>query len=187
MKSANGDRLRAFAALVRRWNDTHRLVAQGDLDYLEARHVEDSLALLPWLRGATLVDIGAGAGFPGVPLALARPDLAVTLLERSARKARFLRQAILELNIGNATVALADARRYRAPKPFDAATVRAVAAPAKAWALARPLLRPGGVALLQSSASLAAVAFAGGKRLASASAGAPEASPKRLITAVASR
>ena len=173
----------AFAALVRRWNATHRLVSRGDLAQLEARHIQDSLALLPWLRGAALVDIGAGAGFPGIPLALARPGLAVTLLERSARKARFLRQAIIELNLGNAAVAQADAETYRAPTPFDSATIRAVAAPDAAWRLARPLLRPGGAALLQSSEPLAPAPFPRGSRVASACAAAP--SGRRCITVVA--
>lgn len=183
MTLAAGARMDAFAALVRRWNATHGLVSRGDLCQLEGRHIRDSLALLPWLRGTTLVDIGAGAGFPGIPLALARPGLAVTLLERSARKARFLRQAVMELKLGNATVAQTDANTFRAEAPFDSATIRAVAAPEAAWRLARPLLRRGGAALLQTSEPLPAARFPRGHRVASASAMAP--SGRRCITVVA--
>ena len=177
-------RLAAYAGLLRRWNKTHRLVSRGDLDELEARHIDDSLALVPWLQGATLVDIGAGAGLPGIPLALARPDIGVTLLERSARKARFLRQVVLELALGNAEVVGEDARRYRPLALFDTATVRAVARPQCAWRLARPFLRAGGMALLQSNAPLAPLTFPAGRLVASAPTRAA-GRPPRHVTAVA--
>ena len=180
-------RLDAYAGLLRRWNRTHRLVSRRQLDDLEGRHIEDSLALLPWLRGATLVDIGSGAGLPGIPLAIACPDVRVTLLERSARKVRFLRQAVLEIDVPNANVVSQDARHYRPPALFDAATARAVAPPEPAWQLARRLLKPGGVALLQSNASLEAIAFADGCTLASERIGAAGAHPERHVTAVAVR
>ena len=181
-------RLDAYAGLLRRWNRTHRLLGRADLPHLESRHIDDSLALLPWLCTGALVDIGSGAGLPGIPLALARPDLRVTLLERSARKVRFLRQAVLEIPVRNAEVAQQDARRYRPPARFDVATARAVARPELAWGLARRLLREGGVALLQSPASLGAVAFHGGSVVASGPAGgAAGRAAGRHITAVAVR
>lgn len=177
--------LAAYAGLVRRWNRTHRLVSRGDLDELETCHIDDSLALVPWLKGATLVDIGAGAGLPGIPLALARPDIGVTLLERSARKARFLRQVVLELRLSNAQVVAEDARQYHPPALFDTATVRAVARPQCAWRLARPLLRVGGLALLQSNAPLAPLAFPNGRVAASTSIRAAGRPAPRHVTAVA--
>lgn len=167
LDAATRARLTAYAGLLRRWNRTHRLVSRGDLDELEARHIDDSLALVPWLQGPTLLDIGAGGGLPGIPLAIARPDMGVTLLERSARKARFLRQVVLELEVRNAEVVALDARRFHPPALFHTATVRAVARPQCAWPLARRFLREGGVALLQSKAPLAPCAFPTGRLVAS--------------------
>ena len=81
-------KLDAFEALLRRWNTRFNLVSRRDAARLRERHVLDSLALLPWWAG-TLADLGTGAGFPGMPLAIARPDRQVVLVERSERKGRF--------------------------------------------------------------------------------------------------
>lgn len=142
------DRLEAYLELLMRWGRVHNLVAKRDLtdrDRLERRHLRDSMALLPWVRGH-LADIGSGGGFPGVPLAILRPDEPTTLIERSTKKARFLRQVALELDLP-LEVLEQDARCCTLAA--DTVTVRAVAKVAVAWQLARPLLRPGGAALLQ--------------------------------------
>ena len=167
--------LAQHASLVRRWGKVRNLVSPRDLDRLEKRHIEDSLALLAFLRSPPLpdvppqdgcrwhlVDVGAGAGFPGIPLAIACPDLRVTLVERSEVKGRFLRQAVIELGLANATVCVADANSI-APGTFHAATARAVAPPPKAWPLCRRLLRPDGVAFLQTGRSLPPSLFPDGR------------------------
>lgn len=155
-------RLDAFSALVRHWNDAYSLVSRRDASRLETRHIADSLSLVPWVEGPRLGDVGSGAGLPGIPLAIAGPQWQVTLVERSARKARFLRQALIELEIENAEVVLEDARKFEPDTPFDTVTARAVAKPGEAWEIVRPLLRPHGCALLQSSSALAGFAFPGG-------------------------
>lgn len=140
-------RLEAYLELLMRWGSVHNLVAKNDLadrERLERRHLRDSMALLPWVRGH-LADIGSGAGFPGIPLAILRPGESTTLIERSTKKARFLRQVALELDLPF-EVLEQDARRCALA--VDTVTVRAVAKVAAAWKLARPLLRPGGAALL---------------------------------------
>ena len=155
------DKLDAFEALLRRWNRHCGLVSRGDLPRLRERHVLDSLALLPWWQGR-LADVGSGGGFPGLPLALVRPESQVVLIERSVRKCLFLRQAVIELALANVAVVNADAARYRPSAPFATAVARAVAPPAQAWRLLRPLLAPDGTALLQSRAPLAETTFEGG-------------------------
>lgn len=155
-------KLAAFEALVQRWNARSNLVARGDIAHLRERHTTDSLALLPWVAGR-LADVGAGAGLPGIPLAIARPGVPVVLIERSTRKCAFLRHAIVELDLPNVDVEACDVSLYREPDAFDTVTVRAVAPPAQAWNLVRHLLKPGGSTLLQSGDRLAASAFDGGE------------------------
>ena len=175
-KAAKSDRLLAeYAALIRRWGEVRNLVGAGDMDKLETRHIDDSLSLLRFFQSPPLpelppengyrwrlVDVGSGAGFPGIPLAIARPDIHVTLVERSESKGRFLRQALLELGLSNATVSIADGNTL-APGTFHIATARAVAPPLKAWPLLRRLLRPDGVALFQARRALSPSLFPDGR------------------------
>jgi 16S rRNA (guanine527-N7)-methyltransferase len=98
------ERLLEFIALVRKWNASHGLVARGDTGFLVERHILDSLAIHAYIRAGTLLDVGSGAGLPGVPLAIARPDLEVTLLDGSGKKARFMRHVKRTLGLGNTTV-----------------------------------------------------------------------------------
>jgi 16S rRNA (guanine527-N7)-methyltransferase len=121
-------------------------VARGDADRLRARHIDDSLRgaeLVP--EGArTLCDLGSGAGLPGIPLAIARPDLRVTLAER-----RRNRRALLELAtdaVGLTSVSI-QGRLEDLAGPFDVCVARAFADAAGSWAAARRILAPGGVLL----------------------------------------
>lgn len=156
------EKITAFEALLKRWNGRCNLVSRGDLQRLRERHVLDSLALLPWWRGA-LVDVGSGGGFPGLPLAIARPQRTVLLMDRSERKCLFLRQAVIELELPNVEVTQADAARYCPQVPFGTAVARAVAPPAQAWRLLRRLIAGDGAALLQSRQALAERHFDGGR------------------------
>lgn len=164
--------LEHYERLIRRWNARCNLVSRRDLGRLRDRHVLDSLSLLPWWHGS-LADVGSGAGLPGVPLAIARPESPVTLVERSERKARFLQHVITELTLRNVELVEADVRD---PLPaslrgFATVTARAVAPPAATWALLRGLLAPTGVALLQSGEPLEPSMFDGGEIRASERAG----------------
>jgi 16S rRNA (guanine527-N7)-methyltransferase len=118
-----------YVAEVERWNPALGLVKASGTD-LVVRHVLDSLAgapafgLLP--AGAVVLDVGSGAGFPGVPLALALPELRFVLLDRMSRRCTFLEHCVAVLTLGNAAVRVGDAKDYR--EPVDAVTFRAVSA-----------------------------------------------------------
>ena len=155
-------KLDAFEALLRRWNHRYSLVSRGDVPRLRQRHVLDSLALMPWWTGR-LADVGTGGGFPGLPLAIARPQSSVALIERSEGKSRFLRQVLIDLRLANVELVVADVGDYRPAALFDTVTVRAVAAPRAAWRLVRRLAKPKtGTVLLQSRDPLPAMTFEGG-------------------------
>jgi len=110
-----------------------------------ALHLLDSLALVPHMDGiATLADLGTGAGLPGIPLAIALPALRVTLVESSGKKARFLREAVRRLGLGNARVAESRAEALDEPGAYDAITARALATLPEILALGGHLLAPGG-------------------------------------------
>ena len=155
------DKLSAFEALIRRWNVRGNLVSRGDLHRLRERHTEDSLALLPWVRGR-LADVGSGAGFPGIPLAIARPDMPVVLIERSTGKSLFLRQAAIDLDLANVDVVAKDVADYRPDALFDTITARAVLPPDQAWPLLRRLLTLEGSVLFQSREQLRGTLFGNG-------------------------
>jgi len=119
--------LLAYLALLQRWNRAYNLTAIRDPQTMVTRHLLDSLVLLPHLGDIhTLADLGTGPGLPGIPLALARPGLQVTLVEANGKKARFLREAVRTLELDNADVIHARIEDVRVPTPFDAITARAL-------------------------------------------------------------
>ena len=97
-------KLLAHVELVEKWNRVYNLTAVRDREQMVAHHVLDSIAVSPHISGPTLLDVGSGAGFPGIPLAIARPDMSVTLLEANHKKSAFLKQAVIELGLANAQV-----------------------------------------------------------------------------------
>jgi 16S rRNA (guanine527-N7)-methyltransferase len=135
-------KLLAYLDLLAKWNRTYNLTAVRDPADMVSRHLLDSLAVLPFVHGKNLADLGSGAGLPGVPLAIARPDLAVTLVESNGKKARFLREAIRSLPLANVTVA--QARVQDATGTFDTITARAFASLPDMLAWGGHLLAPNG-------------------------------------------
>lgn len=141
-------RLLEYVALLHKWNRVHNLTAVREPQKMLYQHVLDSLAVLPHLAAAkSLADVGSGAGLPGIPLALARPDLAVTLIDSSHKKAAFLRQACALLPLPNAAVVCARAEGWRPAEKFDAVISRAFSDLAEFVQLAGHLCAPGGVLL----------------------------------------
>lgn len=129
------------------------MVSVRDLGHLRSRHLDDSLALLEHLGCAdSLLDVGSGGGFPGIPLALANPDVSTTLVERNQKKCSFLRHVVMTLKLGNVDVINADVRDIgKELNPFDAISARAVASPDQVWAWCRGLLSENGRLLLQTT------------------------------------
>jgi 16S rRNA (guanine527-N7)-methyltransferase len=129
------------------WNARLNLTAVADPQEMAALHYADSLAPAPWLRhGAAVLDLGAGGGFPGVPLAVARPDISMTLLDSARKKTSFLAHtaALMGLKNVRAVQARAEEAVLKGLGGQDAVVSRAVADLALLWRLAEPLLVPGG-------------------------------------------
>jgi len=93
------DRLLAYRDLLYKWNRTYNLTALRDPEQAITHHLLDSLAILPWISADNLLDVGSGGGLPGIPLAIARPDLNVTMVDAVHKKVSFLQQAAIELGL----------------------------------------------------------------------------------------
>ena len=153
-----------FLRILEKWNQTYNLTAVRDPEQMVPRHLLDSLAVLPYLQGARVLDVGTGAGLPGIPLALARPDLAFTLLDSNAKKTRFVSQAAHELGLKNVTVVQERAEKFHPEQKFDTLIARALASIPDMLASGRHLVAPQGCFLFMKGVipqeELAAVAGA---------------------------
>ncbi len=141
------ERLRSFEAELRRWTLRINLIAKADIDHIWARHILDSLQLLPLIPDTVTdgIDLGAGAGFPGMVLALARPTLRMILVESDHRKAAFLQHVAAELGVA-ARVIAARIETLSLP-PAGLVTARALAPLDRLLELASPFLHPEGFCL----------------------------------------
>jgi 16S rRNA (guanine527-N7)-methyltransferase len=118
-------RLLAYLDLLQKWNRVYNLTAVRQAPRMVSQHLLDCLAAAPHVAAASLLDVGSGAGLPGIPLALALPDSRVTLLDSNHKKAAFLRQAVMELHLTNAEVVCERAEAWTPPAPFDVVISRA--------------------------------------------------------------
>lgn len=137
-------RLLAYATFLEKWNRTYSLTALRDPKRAVSHHLLDSLAILPFVTALNLLDVGSGGGQPGIPLAIARPDLEVTLLDSNGKKVAFLKQAVIELGLKNVQVISARVEDYRPEAFFAAITSRAFAELADFVELTKHLLAPSG-------------------------------------------
>lgn len=140
-------RLVAYLRLLHRWNRVYNLSAVRSPADMVPRHVHDSLTLLPFLRGGTLLDVGSGAGLPGVVLAIARSDLRCVLLDSAAKRIRFLVQCVAELGLENAEPVRTRIEDWRDARSFSTVVSRATLALADLWRVSERLLEPDGWAL----------------------------------------
>lgn len=136
-----------YLALLVRWNKTYNLTAVRDPRAMVTRHLLDSLAMQPYIASGMLADLGTGPGLPGIPLAITRPQLQVTLVESNGKKARFMREAVRQLGLGNARVAESRAEALDEAGRYDQLTARAMDTLAGIVRVGGHLLRPGGVLL----------------------------------------
>jgi 16S rRNA (guanine527-N7)-methyltransferase len=142
------DRLIDYVTLLAKWNRSYSLTAIREPLAMISHHLLDSLAVLPHLaapeRQVRLADVGTGAGLPGIPLAVARPQWRVVLVESNQKKAAFLRQAMIELRLENVEVHEGRVEAWRPPALFSVVISRAFAELAAFIASCRHLLAPGG-------------------------------------------
>lgn len=134
-----------YLALLEKWNRTYNLTAVREREGMLTHHLMDSLAVVPHLHGESWVDVGSGAGLPGIPLALACTDSTVTLVESSQKKTAFLRQAIVELGLHNVNVACSRVEDWQAHQRFDVVISRALSDLPRFLALAGGLCDADGV------------------------------------------
>jgi len=138
-------KLLQYLALLEKWNRAYNLTAIRDAGRMVSGHLLDCLSVAPYLTGTRMLDAGSGAGFPGIPVAVAKPDIQVVLLDSNQKKTAFLRQAVADLQLKNATVVCERVEAWRTGEKFDFIISRAFAEIAEFVALTEHLLAPGGV------------------------------------------
>jgi 16S rRNA (guanine527-N7)-methyltransferase len=142
---AQRDKLLAYIALLAKWNAVHNLTAVREESKMVSHHLLDSLAVLPCLSEGNLLDVGSGGGLPGIPLAIARPGMPVTLLDSNQKKSAFLQQAAIELQLPNVSVVNQRVEDYAPPALFATIISRAFADLDEFVAAAKHLLAKDGV------------------------------------------
>jgi len=142
LQPAQTGALLQYLELLQRWNRAYNLTAITEPSEMVVRHLLDSLSVSPFIAGGRLLDAGTGAGLPGVPLAIARPDLDVTLLDSGGKKVRFLNHVKRTLDLHNARPVQARLEDYAAPTPFDTIISRAFSSLADFVQAARRLASP---------------------------------------------
>lgn len=122
-----------YIQLIARWNKTFNLTAIRDVEEMVSKHLLDSLAVQPFVDGSLILDVGSGAGLPGIPFAITSPDKHFVLVDTNGKKTRFLTQAKIELKLNNVEVIHQRIEDYQPTEHghriyFDLITARAYAA-----------------------------------------------------------
>jgi 16S rRNA (guanine527-N7)-methyltransferase len=139
------DKLMDYLALMAKWNKVYNLTSLRDPGQMVTHHLLDSLAAVPAFAGASnVLDVGAGGGLPGIVLAIARPDMKVSLVDTVHKKTAFLTQVKAELGLSNVTVYTARVEQLKVPEKFDVITSRAFADLSDFVNWSGHLLAPGG-------------------------------------------
>ena len=145
LDSVQQQKLLDYIALIVKWNKVYNLTAVREPEAMIGHHLLDSLAVLPHLAGVRrLIDVGSGAGLPGIPLAIARPEMKIALLDSNHKKATFMRQACLELGLTNAEVVCERVEQWQPQDKYDAVISRAYSELKEFVRLSAHLLAKGG-------------------------------------------
>ncbi|PPK78132.1 16S rRNA (guanine527-N7)-methyltransferase [Methylobacter tundripaludum] len=148
------DQLLSFIKLIEKWNKAYNLTAIRDREEMARLHILDSLAIVPHIEGKRVIDIGTGAGLPGIPLAICLPEIDFTLLDSNAKKTRFVQQVVLELKLKNVEVLHSRVENYHPEKTYDAVLTRAFAGLSDIVKLTAHLLSKDGVLLAMKGQNL---------------------------------
>jgi 16S rRNA (guanine527-N7)-methyltransferase len=145
LAEAAQEKLIAYLGLLAKWNKTYNLTAIRDPMQMISHHLLDSLAVLPHLPAGALADVGSGGGLPGIPFAIAEPARCITLNDANHKKAAFLQQAVIELQLANAEVHTGRVQAWRPKVLFACVVARGYAELAQFIASCRHLVRADGV------------------------------------------
>lgn len=139
------EKLLAFMVLLQKWNKVYNLTAVREPCEMVTLHLLDSLSVLPYIKASNVLDVGSGAGLPGIVLAIVRPDLRVTTIDTVLKKAIFMRQVKGELNLHNLEVVHARVEAYQATEKYEMIISRAFSEMALFVGLTKHLLAVNGV------------------------------------------
>jgi 16S rRNA (guanine527-N7)-methyltransferase len=147
------DTMLRYVELLEKWNRTHNLTAVRQIDEMISRHLLDSLSIIPHVVGTRVLDVGSGAGLPGIPLAIAQPHLTVTLIDSVQKKTRFQQFCAAQLSLQNIAPMHARVERIQPPPAYDTIVARAFAASEKLLDLTAHLLADGGQVLAMTAST----------------------------------
>ena len=148
------DQLLNFIKLIEKWNKAYNLTAIRGKEEMTQLHILDSLAIIPHVEGKRVIDIGTGAGLPGIPLAICLPETYFTLLDSNAKKTRFVQQAVLELKLKNVEICHIRVENHYPEQGYDAVLTRAFASLSEIVKLTAHLLVKNGVLLAMKGQNL---------------------------------
>lgn len=131
--------LLAYIDLLNKWSTAYNLLGGNESASLVSRHILDSLSINPYLKGTFIADIGAGAGLPGIPLAILNPDKKFVLIDSNGKKTRFIFQAKLQLGLDNISVENCRVEHYQSTQQIDMVMCRAFSTLADALTMLEPI------------------------------------------------
>jgi 16S rRNA (guanine527-N7)-methyltransferase len=137
-------RFLTYLALLDRWNQKYNLTAIRNMPDMITHHLLDSLTILPYLYGERIIDVGSGAGLPGLIVAMVQPDKSFFLLDSNSKKTRFLTQVVLDLGLKNVTILHSRSEQYHPDRCFDQVITRAFSSLKKMLDLTQHLICPEG-------------------------------------------
>jgi 16S rRNA (guanine527-N7)-methyltransferase len=140
--------LDSYIHLLIKWGRSFNLTAIKEPEKIISHHILDSLSIVPYLWGKEIIDVGSGAGLPGIPCAIALPEKQFTLLDSIGKKTRFMTQVVAEIKLQNVKVVQSRVEAFHPEKKFDVITARAFSKVDKLWCLTQHLLAPGGELVL---------------------------------------
>jgi 16S rRNA (guanine527-N7)-methyltransferase len=133
------EKLLAYIDLLKKWNSAYNLLGGNESSTLVSRHILDSLSISPYLVGEMFADIGAGAGLPGIPLAILNPEKQFVLIDSNGKKTRFMFQAQIQLGLDNISVENCRIEHYQSNRQIDMVMCRAFSTIADALAMIEPI------------------------------------------------